>query len=153
MNKKTVGLLFGVGAGIGIAWLFRRHLFGFGPEVRYIVLEEDRGTCRVVTKPAYVTLSHGQKLTWLVTNNCAHDVEVCLTNWNDGHGHPKNPAVDPDPDPHDPGQLGLCRKVPSGQSRKIKSKGKRPTYSSEIFHYDVYLDGSLGADPIIKLVL
>jgi hypothetical protein len=158
MNKKGVGLLFGAAVGAALVWLIRQREIDLFGRKRQIRLDEKGTTCSVVGKPEEVWLVSNQRLTWEVTNDCDRDIRVSLENWreqkvNKAEGEP---AVDPDPDPDDhdePPQHGLSRVVPAHKKRKIRSKAKLAAYPLQTFEYDVYLDGVIGADPIVRLVL
>jgi hypothetical protein len=150
MNKKTAGLLIGAGAGAALVWAVRRGLINLFPrQHRYVVLDDDGGTCRVKTKPDELYLVRKQKVTWHITNNCGKDFEVSLTNWKDEQGNRKSPAVDPDGE--ESGELS--RHVPAGETRDINGKARAASVFLETFFYDVYLNGQPAADPIVKLVL
>jgi hypothetical protein len=154
MNKKTAGLLIGAGAGAGLVWAARRGLIDFfPPQNRYIVLEDDNGTCRVTTKPAELYLVRKQKVTWHITNHCPYTVDVSLANWKDKQGLGKQPPVDPDHEGEGSSQGELSATVQANGTGRIKAKAKTPSVILETFFYDIYIDGKLGADPIVKLVL
>lgn len=153
-RKATGGLLFGAGIGFGIAWFLK--MLGNGDQERIIILKTGAKGTLCMKKPDDVEVRKGKKLTWWIVNQSEWDVEVSLRNWRDADGQPKAPAVDPSPDqkdPDEPPQDDLSRMVPQGKVRKIQSRARRPALLFEEVYYDVYLNGSLGADPIVKLVL
>jgi hypothetical protein len=151
MNDKTTGFLFGAGIGLGVAWVVR--MLGNGDQERIIILKTgDKGTL-CMRKPDDVVIQKKKKLTWWVVNLSTSDVDVSIRNWRDEKGNPKTAAVESDPnDQDDPPQNQLSRTVPHGTVRKIRSKARAPLgLLFEDVHYDVYLNGSPGADPIVKL--
>ena len=157
MKKKTAGLLIGAGAGLGLMWTFRDRLLGLFEASATIVLKSrPDGSAGIGNLTDYVKVRRDRHLTWTVINNSTVDGVVSLQNWNDGSGHPTEPATTADPDEHDhehPPQEGLSRRVPAGKRRKIRGKARSPLGKSEDVHYDVFLDGHPGADPIVRLVL
>ena len=159
MNKKTVGLLVGIGAGLGIAWALRDKFAGvLGGKNLDIVLKTvvPGQQAGVSTQPAVVTVFKDTHITWHVTNDSDKDVLVALANWNDGDNHGRRPAVDADVDPddhEDPPQHDLTRLVPAGKKRKIRGKSRKADAIIESVYYDVNLDGTKGVDPIVRLVL
>jgi hypothetical protein len=153
MNKKTTGILVGAGIGFGLAWLFGRR--GQDDQERIIILKtRPDGTAGIEKAPDDVEIRAGKRLTWWVANQSNLEVDVSLQHWTDAGGRPRPPAVDPDPEWDDRDQQdGLFRRVPPGQVRKIRAKARRPMGLFEEVYYDVYLNGSPGVDPIVKLVL
>lgn len=156
MKKKTAGLLIGA-AGLGLAWAFREKLLGLFEANATIVLKtRPDGSAGIGNLTDYVKVRNNRHVTWTVINNATVDAVVSLQNWNDGSGNPKPPATNGDPDENDrdePFQEGLSRKVPAGKRRKIRGRARAPIGKVEDVHYDVFLDGQLGADPIVRLVL
>ena len=149
----TGGLLIGAGIGFGIAWLVRS--LGNGDQERIIILKTRAdGTPGIAKQPEYVEIRKGKKLTWWVANQTQASVDVSIQNWRDAQGNPKTPAVNPDLDANDvdqPAQNQLSRRVPAGAVRKIQSKARPPAFLFEEVHYDVFLNGNFGLDPIVKL--
>jgi hypothetical protein len=157
--KKTVGLLVGIGAGLGLAWALRHKFAGVlgGKDLEIVlktVVPGEKAGVRI--QPADVMVFKDTDITWHVTNDSDKDVVVSLANWNDGEGHGRRPAVDADVDPHDhehPPQHDLSRLVPAGKKRKIRGKSRKADAVIETVYYDVNLDGTKGVDPIVRLVL
>ena len=155
MTNKTTGLLFGAGIGLGIGWLIARG--GKSDAERIMILKKrPNGQPGLELAPDDVEVRAGKRLTWWVVNLTDLDVEVSFTNWRDEDNQPKAPAVnaDPDNDGDDP-QNGLSRMVRKGKVKKIRSKARSPeaiVFPEEVY-YDVYLDGDLAVDPIVKLIL
>src|SRR4029450_4039347 len=144
MDKRTGGLLLGAAAGLTLVWDF------FGRDQRdvdlYIVLEPSAdGGCRVATKPAYAELHLNQAVNWHITNNWNRDVGVSLEAWRNRRGRRVHRAARS----NNPHATGLRADVPAHGSGSIDAKARFGLF--EICIYDVYLDGSLGADPIVKL--
>jgi len=156
MKKKTAGLLIGA-AGLGLVWAFRDRLLALFEANATIVLKtRPDGSAGIGNLTDYVKVRNNRQVTWTVINNATVDAVVSLQNWNDGSGNPKEPATNADPDDSDrdePAQDGLSRKVPAGKRRKIRGRARAPIGKVEDVHYDVFLDGQLGADPIVRLVL
>ena len=156
MKKKTAGLLIGA-AGLGLAWAFRERLVALFEANATIVLKtRPDGSAGIGNLTDYVKVRNNRHVTWTVINNATVDAVVSLQNWNDGSGNQKPPAANGDPDENDrdePFQEGLSRKVPAGKRRKIRGRARAPIGKVEDVHYDVFLDGQLGADPIVRLVL
>jgi hypothetical protein len=151
MRKKTIGVVVGAGAGLGLLYLLRAGAFDIFDKEREIVIDDDGAGVKVAVKPADASLVSTQKITWRVTNQSSHNVKVSLGNWRDPGGD-DNPAVNPAPDGNDPGQDGLSRVVSSGRTKKIRARAKAG-YFLATFHYDVIIGETTLADPIIKLVL
>jgi hypothetical protein len=144
MDKRAGGFLVGAATGIALAWYFLRRDHS---EVNLeIVLEPlAGGGARVATKPKDAQLVWKQKVLWNVTNNTGQDIDVSLEGWRDSHGNHISPAAHPD----DPNQSGLGKTINHNDSGTIKGKARFGFF--EKCYYDVYLDGTKGADPIIKL--
>lgn len=153
MNKKSAGLLFGAAVGAGLVWAVRRGLIELFPrQHRDIVLNDVGGTCHVTTKPEELFLVLNQKVTWHVTNNCAAGYNVSLTKWRDLQDIAVSRGVGADD--NGPGNQDPGRYVPPGQTLPINGKKARVASSLvETVKYDIYLNGELAADPIVKLVL
>jgi hypothetical protein len=143
MNKKTAGLLIGAATGAGLVWAIRQGVLELPEKERDIVIDDDLGTPRVRVKPEEALLFSKQKITWNVTNDCDRAVKVSLENWRDEQGST--------PPPFEPQELAVT--VDAHRKDKIKAKANVAEHFLETFYYDVYLDGTLGADPVVKLLL
>jgi len=144
MNKKTAGLLIGAATGAGLVWAIRQGVLELAEKERDIVVDDDLGRPRVRVKPAEASLFSKQKITWNVTNDSDTAVTVSLENWRDrgeGSTHPPFETQD------------LAVTVDAHRKGKIKAKAKVAEHFLETFYYDVYLNGTLGADSIVKLLL
>jgi hypothetical protein len=146
MKNKTAGLLVGVGAGLGLAWLVRPR--DRATVVVDVTLKTAAGGRCGVMPVADVELHYDQKIEWRITNNCAVDVRLALERWRDNAGNPRCAPVNPDDaqEPH------LWRKVKAGRSGTIKGRGRLDWFGSD-YHYDIYIDDKLAVDPIVRLVL
>lgn len=153
MSNKTTGFLFGAGIGLGVAWFLR--MLGNGDQERIVVLKTSTNNTLCMKNPEDVEVRKNKKLTWWVVNLSQWDVDVSMQNWRDAKGNPKDPAGNAEPNDHDePPQNQLSRTVPRGTVRKIRIKARGPAKALiEEVRYDVYLNGNLGADPIVKLTL
>ena len=156
MKKKTSGLLIGA-AGLGLAWTFRERLLALFEANATIVLKtRPDGSAGIGNLTDSVKVRNNRHVTWTVINNATVDAVVSLQNWNDGDGNQKPPAANADPDENDrdqPSQEGLSRRVPAGKRRKIRGRARPPIGKVEDVHYDVFVNGQLGVDPIVRLVL
>jgi hypothetical protein len=143
MNKKTAALLIGAATGAGLVWAIRQGVIELAEKERDIVIDDDLGRPRVRVKPAEALLVSKQKITWHVTNDSATAITVSLENWRDDRGATPPPFEGQD----------LAVTVDAHKKGTIKAKAKVAEHFLETFYYDVYLNGTLGADPIVKLLL
>ena len=157
MDKKSVGFFLGAAAGFSLAWLFRARLAALvAPAQPRILIERGKdGRPKVTVTPEVIVVRKNNHVRWQAINDLDVDVEIALADWQDQNHHPVRPAVDADPADHEhPPQTGLTREVPAGKKRPIRGRARGPDGGNEEFvKYSVLVDGSLGVDPIVKLVL
>jgi len=166
MKNGTAKSLLSGGVGLGLGFLLAR-LAGIGNENKIdrndpvIVLTRVGGELQIEVNPSIVTRAANEALTWRVVNFSGAKVRVSLEQWSDEQGESVDAAVDADPDSNDkqqPPQDQLSRKVPSGKTRKIRGKARKPreiegqTLDEELVAYVVRVDNITGPDPIVRLV-
>lgn len=158
---KSVGWWIGLGAGFGLAWIFRDELFGiFSGSAQIKLKPRGNNEAGIDDQTQFVKVKKNRHLTWTVDNQSGIDVEVTIKDWSDGKGQEKTAAVDSDPDSDDDDQPPqdqkyLTRFVPSGRKRKIRGLARPPAngLDHEYVYYVTYLNGTPGEDPIVKLIL
>jgi hypothetical protein len=154
MNKKTTGILLGLGAGLGVALLIRKRLLREAKEVHLTVCGLPGGGCEIQTPVEDVELykHHGDFVKWIISNpeeggcgEIGESVSVSVRNWK------KNTLPAPAPVFN---VLGLSRRVKRGGPPKTMVGTINPLVDEGgDFKYDVYIDESNVLDPIVKLVL
>lgn len=149
MNKKTAGLLIGMAAGLGLAWHYR-GLVARGVKRVPIVLRRraERGGGVDPVPDVELKLFPPEPMLWDITNPSDEDrgggeaVTVRIDGWRK-HGEPSMPAVL---------AVSFERAVKPGQTKPIPALANIAAGAGE-FKYDIYVDGELALDPIVKLVL
>ena len=150
-----------LGAGLGLAWIFRDELFALFSSTADIELKPlGKDKAGINDQTQYVEVKKNHHLTWTIDNQSCIDVKVTIQDWTDGKRNEKTPAVDPDPDSDDKDEppqeeKGLTRLVPAGKKRKIRGLARPPAdgRDHEYVYYVTYLNGEPGEDPIVKLIL
>ena len=154
MDKKTTGILFGIGAGLSLALLIRKLFLREAKEVHLTVRGVPGGGCEIQTPVADVELhkKHGDFVRWIISNpedggcgEIGESVVVSVRNWK------KNELPAPAPVFN---VLGLARSVKRGGPSKTMVGTINPLVEEGgDFKYDVYIDEQNVLDPIVKLVL
>jgi hypothetical protein len=150
-----------LGAGLGLAWIFRKEWFRFlssSADIELKPLGKDKAG--IYDQTQCVTVKKNNHLTWTIDNQSGIDVKVTIKGWSDGKGKEKRPAVDPDRDSEDKDEPpqeknDLERLVPAGKKRKIRGRARPPAdgLEHEYVYYVTYLNDEPGEDPIVKLIL
>ena len=149
MKSKTIGILLAA-VGVGLIWHFRKRRGGHGmgalvKRVPITLKMRPDGRCGIKPVPD-VTLCPGEPMQWEISNPegaCPGTIEVCIKKWTKG-GMPSEPPVNSD---------GSCRSVKAGHPPKILPARAKPAVPPGDYYYEIWLDGALALDPIVRIVL
>jgi hypothetical protein len=157
MRKTTAAVLIGVGAGIGLAWLLMGRFARRRVEVHLTLKGLDDGGVTFEPFEDYVELrkGRGDTIHWIVSNPEATgydgEVEVAVGGWS------SNEAGDTSPVKFDDGHSRTVKR--GGPAKQMPAKINQqapPNHKVDPpveYKYNVYVNGQLVLDPIVKLIL